>query len=68
MTSKSNPVHVLDKIPLSKMSTLFSGEVLELCAEKFCYHKVVMEFDFSEEILKFLMQSKAFSIKKIYVI
>jgi hypothetical protein len=50
MTSKRNPMHVLDKLPLRKMSTLFLGEVLKFYADKFCYNEVEMEFDCSEKL------------------
>jgi hypothetical protein len=64
MTWKSNPVHVLDKLTLRKM-TIFRGS-FKVYADKFCYHKVEMEFDCSEELLKFLTQSKVFFIEYTY--
>ena len=60
-------MHVLDKLLLRKMSTLFFRGSFKVSCRKFCYHKVEMEFDCSEELLKFLTQSKVFFIEYIYI-
>ena len=67
MTSKNNPVHVLGKLPLSRMSTFSFRESFKVLCRQILLSQSRMKFDCLEEILKFLTQSKVFLIESIYI-